>query len=72
MTKRYTDRVKAKVWTENMTAEMAGPIAGMCIELFRFLSTDKQEKVLEKLRAAHQLRKVTVNNQVVVNPREES
>ncbi len=57
MAKRYTDRVKAKVWTENMTIEMDGPIAGTCCGLFGYMSVEKQEKVLEKLKVEHQKRK---------------
>jgi hypothetical protein len=52
MAKRSTDRVKAKMWAGDLTCEMDGPIAGVCVSLFEYLPDDEtRQRVLDKLQA---------------------
>lgn len=57
MDKASTNRVKGKVWTETMTIEFDGNIAGGVVTCFRALKVEHMDKVLEELKEIHEARK---------------
>ena len=56
MGKAITNRVKGKVWTDTMTIEFDGNIAGGVETCFRALKTEQMEKMLENLKEIHAAR----------------
>ena len=51
-----TNRVKGKVWTETMTIEFDGNIAGGVETCFRAMKVEHMKKMLENLKDIYQAR----------------
>lgn len=50
MGKAITDRIKGKVWTDTMTIQFDGNVAGGVETCFRALNVEHMDKVLENLK----------------------
>lgn len=52
-----TNRVKGKIWTDTMTIDFDGNIAGAVDTCFRALKVEHMEKAIERMKAIFEARK---------------
>ena len=63
-----TNRVKGKIWTDSMTIEFDGNIAGGVETCFRGLKLEQMEGVLKNLNKIHEARKANPSGLNGTNP----
>lgn len=68
---RKTNVAKVRVWTERITADFEGPIAGCIRQMFVSVATDKRQALLDLLATDHQ-RMIDAEIKAAANPITES
>lgn len=63
-----TNRIKGKIWTDTMTIEFDGNIAGGVDTCFRQLKVEQMECAIERMKKIFEARKANPSGLVGTNP----